>query len=146
MKVETTNLTSLPLCLTVVGIRTREIAVQVLDRNHYTTSLILCFIFSFTASQIEEISEDKASRCLQRLKLLNKIRNQVYVRNLRCFFFCIFRKLIFLKSNCDILMHLRNSVFLVLSFAKTNSVRFVYGKLFKFLTFILYCTLCIVCI
>ena len=28
MKVETFNLTSLPLCLTVVGIQTREIAVQ----------------------------------------------------------------------------------------------------------------------
>ena len=31
MKVETTNLNSLPLCLTAVGIRTREIAVQVRD-------------------------------------------------------------------------------------------------------------------
>ena len=38
MKVETTNLTSLPLCLTVIGIRTREIAVQVRDRNLYTTN------------------------------------------------------------------------------------------------------------
>ena len=36
MKVETTNLTSLPLCLAVVGIRTREIAVQVRDRNLHT--------------------------------------------------------------------------------------------------------------
>ena len=33
MKVETTNLTELPLCLAVVGIRTREIMVQVRDRN-----------------------------------------------------------------------------------------------------------------
>ena len=33
MKVETTILTSLTPCLAVVGIRTREIAVQVRDRN-----------------------------------------------------------------------------------------------------------------
>ena len=33
MKVETTNLTSQPLCLAVAGIRTREIPVQVCDRN-----------------------------------------------------------------------------------------------------------------
>ena len=39
MKVETINLyTSLPLCLAVVGIRAREIAVQVRDRNLYTTN------------------------------------------------------------------------------------------------------------
>ena len=38
MKVETTNLTSLPLCLTVVGIRTREIAVLVRGRNLNTTN------------------------------------------------------------------------------------------------------------
>ena len=38
MTVETTNLTSLPLCLTVIGIRRREIAVQVRDRNLYTTN------------------------------------------------------------------------------------------------------------
>ena len=38
MKVETTNLTSLPLCLAVVGIRTREIADQVRDRNLHTTN------------------------------------------------------------------------------------------------------------
>ena len=37
-KVETTNLTSLPLCLAVLGIRTREIAVQVRDRNLHTTN------------------------------------------------------------------------------------------------------------
>ena len=33
MKVETTNLTSLPFCLAVIGFRTQEIAVQVRDRN-----------------------------------------------------------------------------------------------------------------
>ena len=38
MKVETTNLTSLPLCLAVIGIRTREIAVQVRDRDLHTTN------------------------------------------------------------------------------------------------------------
>ena len=40
MKVEPTkfNLTSLPLCLEVVGIRTQEIAAQVCDRNLYTTN------------------------------------------------------------------------------------------------------------
>ena len=38
MKVETTNLTSQPLCLEVVGIRTREIAVQVRDQNLHTTN------------------------------------------------------------------------------------------------------------
>ena len=38
MKVETTNLTSLPLCLAVIGIRTLEIAVQVRDRNLHTTN------------------------------------------------------------------------------------------------------------
>ena len=40
MKVETTNLTSLPLCLAVVEIQTREIAVQVCDRNLHTTNPI----------------------------------------------------------------------------------------------------------
>ena len=38
MKVETTNLTSLPICLAVIGIRTLEIAVQVRDRNLHTTN------------------------------------------------------------------------------------------------------------
>ena len=38
MKVETTNLTSLTLCLAVIGIRTREIAVQVRDQNLHTTN------------------------------------------------------------------------------------------------------------
>ena len=38
MKVETTNLTSLLLYLAVVRIRTREIAVQVRDRNLHTTN------------------------------------------------------------------------------------------------------------
>ena len=38
MKVETTNLTSLPLCLAVIEIRTREITVQVRDRNLHTTN------------------------------------------------------------------------------------------------------------
>ena len=38
MKVESTKLTSLSLCLKVVGIRTREIAVQVRDRNLYATN------------------------------------------------------------------------------------------------------------
>ena len=33
MKVETTNLTSVPLCLTVIGILTREIAVQVCEQT-----------------------------------------------------------------------------------------------------------------
>ena len=37
-KVETTNLTSLLLCLVVVGIRTREITVQVRDRNLHITN------------------------------------------------------------------------------------------------------------
>ena len=41
MKVETTNLTSLSLCLTVVGIQTREIVVQVRDRNLYTANRCL---------------------------------------------------------------------------------------------------------
>ena len=38
MKVETTNLTSRPLCLAVVGIRTREIMVQVRYWNLHTTN------------------------------------------------------------------------------------------------------------
>ena len=38
MKVETTNLTSLPLCLAVLEIRTREIAVQVRDISLHTTN------------------------------------------------------------------------------------------------------------
>ena len=41
MNVETTNLTSLPLCLAVVGIQTREIAVQVRDRNLHTTNQLI---------------------------------------------------------------------------------------------------------
>ena len=36
--VETTNLTLLPLCLAVVGIRTREIAVHVRAGNLHTTN------------------------------------------------------------------------------------------------------------
>ena len=38
MKVETTNLTSRPLCLAVVGIRTWEVTVQVRDRNLHITN------------------------------------------------------------------------------------------------------------
>ena len=38
MKIETTSLTSLPLCLPMVGIRTREIPVQIRDRNLCTTN------------------------------------------------------------------------------------------------------------
>ena len=38
MKVETTNLTLLPLCLAVVGIRTRDIAVHVRAGNLHTTN------------------------------------------------------------------------------------------------------------
>ena len=41
MKVETTNITSLPLCQAVIGIRTRENAVQVRDRNLHTTNRLL---------------------------------------------------------------------------------------------------------
>ena len=47
IKVKTTNLTSLPLYLAVIGIRTWEIGVQVCDRNFYTTSL---FIFHYFKS------------------------------------------------------------------------------------------------
>ena len=38
MKVETMNLTLLPLSLAVVGIRTLEVAVQVRHRNLHTTN------------------------------------------------------------------------------------------------------------
>ena len=38
MKVETTNLTSIPLCLPVIEIRTREIAVQVRGQNLHNTN------------------------------------------------------------------------------------------------------------
>ena len=41
MMVETTNLTSLPLSLAVIGIRTIEITVQVRDRKLYTINRLL---------------------------------------------------------------------------------------------------------
>ena len=58
-KVETTNLTSLLLCLVVVGIRTREITVQVRDRNLHTTNrsnVVILFSRSPVFAYLEDLA------------------------------------------------------------------------------------------